>query len=192
MIPAFGLGQVLPPFMGEDAAGVIQPRSPYSATITEFVQHFGTSAERCAILRGLLNYRTALRAAGFTDGFHWIDGSFVEDCEIAKGRPPNDVDVVSLLRRPNHVTDEAGWEQFIDQHASTIFDSAWTKQHLLCDAYYIDLGIDPRDIAEQGAYWFGLFSHQRETFRWKGLVQIELMDDDQGAEARLALLEQGW
>ena len=30
-------------------------------------------------------------------------------------------------------------------------------------------------------YWYGLFSHQRETFLWKGLLRIELMSDDEQA-----------
>jgi hypothetical protein len=34
-------------------------------------------------------------------------------------------------------------------------------------------------------FWFGLFSHQRETALWKGIVQIELDADDAAAVALL-------
>ena len=30
-------------------------------------------------------------------------------------------------------------------------------------------------------YWFGLFTHQRETFIWKGMLEISLQDDDESA-----------
>lgn len=192
MIPEFGLGQVLPPFMGMDVVGEYLPRSPYSATMQEVVQRFATSNERCIILRGLIQFRAALREAGFRDGLQWIDGSFVENCEAVKGRPPGDVDVVSLLSRPTHLLEEDAWAQFIEQNAATLFNTEWTKENHHCDNYYVDLGIDPRSVAEQSAYWFGLFSHQRDTFRWKGLVQVELRCDDEAAAATLAALEQAW
>lgn len=191
MIPEFDLGQVLPPFMGDDVAGHYLPRSPYSATMPELVGRFATSVERATILRGLLDLRASLRNVGFVDGFQWINGSFVENCEVVNGRPPSDVDVVSLLRRPPDL-DEAAWEQLIEQHANTLFSAEWTKEHHHCDTYYVDLDSDARVVAEQCAYWFGLFSHQRQTFRWKGLVQLEMICDDQGAEAALVALEQAW
>jgi hypothetical protein len=192
MIPEFGLGEVLPPYMENDVVGQFSPRSPYAASTQELVERFGTSQERCVILRGLLNFRRGLRQLGFQNGLQWIDGSFVENCEAIKGRPPGDVDIVSLLNRPVDIHDEVGWEQFINHHLDTWFNSEWTKENHRCDAYYLDLGIEPRLIAEQSAYWFGLFSHQRDTFRWKGLVQLDLADGDQGAEAALNILDQAW
>lgn len=191
MIPGFGLGEVLPPFMGDDVVGAVLERSPYKASMLDLVNRFGTSPERGMILSGLLAFRQALRDAGFADGFQWVDGSFVENCETVKGRPPGDVDVVSILYRPAGFTDDPEWEQFIEDRSADIFDGTHIKATFFCDSYFIDLGIEPDLIAEQCAYWFGLFSHQRDTFRWKGLVQIDLDDDDEAA-VQLALRQQQW
>lgn len=193
MIPDFGLGNVLPPFMDEDATGLAQPRSPYRATMSEFVRRFATSPERAQILRGLKGLRDTLRGLGFDQGFQWINGSFVEACEIVKGRPPEDVDVVSVIRRPAAHVDEADWGAFVAQHLDTTFDAQHCKQTYLCDAYFVDLDVDPLLTPEQIAYWFGLFSHQRDTFRWKGLVQVSIQcDDDAAMEALDEIEAAGW
>ncbi|HEY0622550.1 DUF6932 family protein [Sphingomonas sp.] len=193
LIPDFGLGNVLPPFMGNDVVGAEQlPRSPYIATMSELVDRFATSPERAAILRGLKAYRDALREAGFESGHQWIDGSFVEACEVVKGRPPGDVDVVSVLHRPTHHAGEDAWTAFIAAYAHTLLNSQHCKATYHCDSYFIDLDIPARLVTEQTAYWFGLFSHQRDTFRWKGLVQLDLQCDDEAAMQLLAQREAGW
>lgn len=56
--------------------------------MTALVKRFATSAERIEILLVLIAYRTELRSLGFLDGFQWIDGSFVEQIEITRNRPP--------------------------------------------------------------------------------------------------------
>jgi hypothetical protein len=38
-------------------------------------------------------------------------------------------------------------------------------------------------VANRIAYWFGLFSHQRTSNLWKGMVQIPLLADDEDALA---------
>lgn len=192
MIPDFGLGEVLPPFMGGDAVGQNFPRSPYLATMSQVVTRFATSPTRVSILRGFLNFRSSLAAAGFESGYQWLDGSFVEACEVVKGRAPDDIDVVSLLSRPRDHIEDARWLHFVEQHGDTLLDSSHCKQAYQCDAYFIDLGIDPELIAEQAAYWFGLFSHQRGTFRWKGLVQTNLRCDDEVARRLLNEVEARW
>jgi hypothetical protein len=179
MIPQFELGDVLPPFVGQDVTGGAQlPRSPYLATGEELVQVFCSSPERAAILRGFFGFRAALRAEGLTRGLQWVDGSFVENCEALKGRPPADVDVLSLIHRPDRVRDVAEWTTFVGDRRPTLFDSQWCRNTFSCDSYYVDLDAPPQSVAEQAAYWFGLFSHQRDTFRWKGLVQLPLDVDD--------------
>ena len=35
----------------------------------------------------------------------------------------------------------------------------------------------PAYLIDQTKYWFGLFSHQRDTFLWKGMLEIPLTDD---------------
>src|SRR5580692_10607499 len=95
-LPPFISSGVLPPHL----AGAASPhdRSPYEATPAEVVARFATSGPRRVILRGYLDYRAALREAGFAEGYQWLDGSFVEDVERTEGRPPNDVDVVTFYR----------------------------------------------------------------------------------------------
>lgn len=192
MIPVFNDGGVLPPFVGGDATGSRQlPRSPYPATMLSLVERFATSNARATILRGLLGLRAGLRAVGLTEGLQWIDGSFVEDCETVKGRPPGDVDVVNLLRRPSALLQDGAWIAFLANNMA-LLDPVQTKATFHCDAYFIDLDADRVAVVEQTAYWFGLFSHQRDTFRWKGMVQLELMDDDSAAVAALDAMDGTW
>jgi hypothetical protein len=192
VIPPFNDGGVLPPFVGGDVTGVLnQPRSPYKSSALALVERFATSRERGIILRGLLNFRARLRAVGFVNGIQWIDGSFVEDVEISRQRPPGDVDVVTLIQRPSAIQNFAEWANFLQTNAA-VFDPARAKADFFCDAYFIDLNLDGRDVAEQASYWFGLFSHQRDTFRWKGMVQLELMEDDAAADAALLAKEGAW
>jgi hypothetical protein len=48
-------------------------------------------------------------------------------------------------------------------------------------------------VAEQAAYWVGLFSHQRDTFRWKGMVKIEFgTGDDADALTLIGEREATW
>lgn len=194
MIPTFGLGEVLPPFIAGDVTGALKlPRSPYPASPQEVADVFCTSRERAAILRGWIAFRAFLRAEGILEGFQWIDGSFVENCEAVLGRAPNDIDVVSLIRRPNAATTDPDWGQFVQPRATTMFNSDWTKQQYSCDSYWVDLDADPRLVAELSAYWIGLFSHQRTTFRWKGLVQVDLAPQDEADALQLiSRREQTW
>ncbi len=186
VIVPFNGGGVLPPFLGPKP-GDPAAQSPYQATMLEVVERFGYTAPRCEILDGLLRFRAHLRGLDIREGFQWIDGSFVEDAEKTKGRPPGDVDVVTVARRPAHAADDVSWDAFVDDHLSDIFDPDWTKGSFKCDAYPIDLDGDAEAVAEQSAYWFGLFSHQRVTLQWKGIVTVRLEDDDRQAAAELAL-----
>lgn len=97
-LPAFDHNGVLPPFVG-----VVTDRtkmSPYQVTISELCSALGKSPQRKAILRGFLELRKALRLLQFTNSFHWIDGSFVEDVESRRGRPPADIDVITFGSYP--------------------------------------------------------------------------------------------
>ena len=179
MIPLFGPSGVLPPFVGANAAlraGV----SPYISTMGEIVARFGTSVERLAILTGLLDYRAALAGAGIADGFQWIDGSFVEDCEALRQRAPGDVDIVTFAYRPA----TPDWSLFVSQHLE-IFDPPLSKAQFKCDAYYIDLQKPTNLIVADAAYFNGLFSHQRDTLQWKGMLSIDLNSNDDAAARRL-------
>jgi hypothetical protein len=169
---------VLPPYLGESPSSAAT-MSPYHATMLEFAQQFATSAERSAILSGLLNYRRALREIGVMDAFQWMDGSFVEDVETSRGRAPADVDVVTFGHAPPH-DDPIAARAWMVANAG-VLDPRQTKQAYSCDAYFVDLEQlrhRPHVLVERTRYWFGLFSHQRETALWKGMVQVPLASND--------------
>ena len=157
--------------------------SPYRTTMREFVERFGTSPERYRIIWGLLAYRANLIACGLT-GFQWLSGSFVEDVENIRGRPPKDVDVVSVINRPVSITSDEQWIEFLDgEYGVFLTDSQAMKDAFHCDAYTIDMNEPSIDIVNSTRFWFGLFSHQRVTSAWKGMVVVEL-DSEQDADAR--------
>jgi len=94
-IPAFTIDGVLPPYVGPSGPGDDpQAMTPFEATAVEIVTTFGTTDHRRTLLQNWLDHRAAFRALGFSQGFQWIDGSFVED------KVPQDLDVVTFSRRP--------------------------------------------------------------------------------------------
>lgn len=169
---------ILPPFLKTPTRrdGV----SPYRATPAELVNRYATSPQRIRILEGLLAYRGELRRVGLSAGFQWIDGSFLEPLHLM----PNDVDVVTVSSLPVSCAPE-------DEH---LFDAAEAKKRFLCDAYFVDLASGEVSWAvSESVYWYGLFSHQRRTYRWKGIVQMDLAspDDDRAARDQLETLKRG-
>lgn len=174
---------VLPPYIG-DSPGLRASMSPYHATMHEFALRFATTRPRANILQGLLTYRNALRNIGVTAGFQWLDGSFVEDAETIRGRPPQDIDVVTFAYSPQHVDTDAYRQWFTANLA--LFDHEQTKQAFDCDAFYVDLRKRPDLLVDDAKYWFGLFAHQRETALWKGMVQVPLQCDDAAALAHVS------
>ncbi|MGE5648876.1 MAG: DUF6932 family protein [Bacillota bacterium] len=182
MIPPFNASMVLPPFVG-DNPGVRASMAPYSASMLEFVQRFATSNERLEILKGLLSYRKALSKAGIADGFQWIDGSFVENVEESRKRPPADVDLVTFASTPYAHTDPAFGPWLTTN--SALFNRKQTKAAYKCDAFFVDFKKAPRLLVDDSRYWFGLFSHQRDTALWKGMIQVPMLSDDDAAQAHL-------
>jgi len=189
MIPALNQSGVLPPFIPElgptDPAGM----APYRASITEFVQRYAHSEKRKAILKGLLTYRAKLRALGITDGFQWLDGSFVENVESNRGRSPNDIDLVTFADRPQDTRDQDNWRSLVYENKD-LFLPELSKEAYLCDAYFVDLNTPPLHIVNTTKYWFGLFSHQRESLLWKGMIEIPLICNDDEAQLLLDLEEE--
>lgn len=183
MIPPFGPSGVLPPYVGTSPADRAQ-NSPYPVAMTEIVNRFATSAQRVAILNGLLDYRAALGGLGIAQGFQWIDGSFVEDCETIRQRPPGDVDIVTFAYRPAHAHDDQSWGALFGANIP-LFDPDQTKATFKCDAYYVDLLKFPHFVVADTAYFNGLFSHQRDTAQWKGMLRVMLQSDDDAARRLL-------
>lgn len=183
MLPNFTLSGVLPPFHPElgPTADHIHGRSPYVITPEELVAVFATTEERKSLLRDLFQYRQQLRELGFVHGQQWIDGSFVEDVELQRGRPPGDIDLLTFLVRPHGVEEQTAWAHFLDQHFP-VMEGNGLGPHC-----FFDLSLPPVVVVRQSVFWFGLFSHQRETALWKGIVQIDIGADDNAA---IALLEE--
>ena len=180
MIPELNQSGVLPPFIAEKGPTDPASMAPYRATITEFVLRYAQSPERITILKGLLEYRKKLKELGVTQGFQWLDGSFVENVELNRGRPPADVDLVTFAERPHTHRESDKWKGLVSNNKE-IFYPDESKEKYLCDAYFVDLNINPIHIVNSARYWFGLFSHQRESYLWKGMIEIPIQCSDEEA-----------
>lgn len=179
-IPPFDHAGVLPPHLGDAIAP--GDRSPYASTMEVVVARFATSQDRREILRGLLDYREALRTElGIAAGVQWLDGSFVEDVERVEARPPGDVDVLTIARFPPLSSLTAPQRELLA--------SERTKARFRCDAYPLDLDriSSVEQLLARVTYWFSLFSHRRDG-RWKGLLAVAIdAGDDARARQRLGV-----
>ncbi|EMV7294686.1 hypothetical protein AADF95_004534 [Vibrio alginolyticus] len=179
MIPEFNSSGVLPPYLDSDPT-IIDKMSPYRVSLLEFVQHFATTEHRKLLLRGFLNFRLKMKSIGFQTGFQWIDGSFVEDIEKHQERDPADIDLVTFSDLPAHINSAETWDAFFSENRC-VFDTDLSKKEYMCDVYYINARAHPFSIVDQTRYWFGLFSHQRDTSIWKGIIEIDFEEDESEA-----------
>jgi len=186
-IPPFTGSGVLPPYIGPDPTQV-GGVAPYETTLTELVTRFATSPERKQILLGFMTHRERLLRLGI-NGVQWLDGSFVEDVETTKQRSPRDIDVVTFFVRPPNFAALQIWENFIASNED-VFKPAVAKAVYQTDPYYVDVSFGPLHVIEQASYWAGLFSHQRETGLWKGVLKVwfDPQRDDTNALQRLNTL----
>lgn len=169
----------LPPFVGTDPT-IPGARSPYTATIEEVVQRFNTSPTRKTILAGLIAYRREVRRLKLNAQFQWVAGSFVEN----PGREPRDVDIVTFyeLSAAEIAVVQADATRWND--LQTLANNPQSKAKYHCDAYFVNMNGSGRPLVDQSHYWYGLFSHQRGSFAWKGLIVLDAgsPDDDAAAE----------
>ena len=180
-LPAFDRTGLIPAFIGTDARTA--DRSPYRVTMVELVDRLGTSSWRRTLLRNLLTYRDMMAGDGYANGIQFIDGSFVENVEVTRGRDPGDIDVFSIVTIPaKYLANPAEWPvtgfPFWDDELTN-----WQKNkdrfHL--DTYGIVINTSTVDEFIDGiTYWYSLFSHRRDTFDWKGFASVTL---DQGGDA---------
>ena len=174
-IPDWDASGLLPPFLDIPTSG--EGRSPYHVGLIDMVLRFGDTADRRALLTGLLDYRAALHAAGVREGFQWINGSFVEDTMGHSNREPNDIDLVTFFHTPAGQPQEA---------LVYLFRPQATKSQYGVDAYAVVLNEDGFSyLVRLAAYWNGLWSHGRSR-QWKGYLEIDLSDSEDAA-ARAAL-----
>lgn len=184
MFPSFNHSGVIPPYRVDPTN---RDGSPYVTDLCSVVTVLGTTAQRRNLLTGLLNYRAALRAIGVTSGFQLLDGSFTEDCEVLRGTAPSDIDLVTYAYLP---VSPAQVQVFVAANID-LFIPATTKKIYGCDAYFIDMGKGAELIVDDTFYWHGLFSHQKVTAAWKGILRIPLLADDDAARVALATLAGG-
>jgi len=183
MIPAWNLHGVIPPFDPTDPTSTV--RSPYIVALPDVVLRFAVTPERIEIMEGFLRYRQLLHAAGIVAGFQWLDGSFLEDVEMIRTAPPKDIDVTTFYRLPAGTTQS----ELANTHPILSDKTAIKRQHHT-DGFLVCL--DPNNLEyciRRANYWYGVWSHQRDTFRWKGFVQIDL-DPQADTPADVALQNQ--
>ncbi|MDR1279811.1 MAG: hypothetical protein LBK99_03185 [Opitutaceae bacterium] len=182
MIPQWNNAAVLPPIR-PGQPGHSPDRSPYRVSLTAVIERLATSPERIKILRGLIAYRTAFMQTVTSDGFQWLDGSFMENKEILAGESPRDVDVVTFYRLPSDRN-----QSDLASSSPLLFDHDHVKKTWLVDAYTCQTGLSlERYDVRRISYWHSMWSHRRNGI-WKGFVQVELsLAEDQTA---LNLLDQ--
>lgn len=179
-IPAWNSAGVIPPIR-PGVQGHDLDRSPYFVDLVTVVDRFATSPERCAILDGLLRYRSIWHQAGISSGFQWLDGSFLEQIETLESRPPKDMDVVTFFDLP----DGDDQRSFVRNNPE-LFDRKKLKDDFYMDAYFSPLGgsfgvWQVKNIS----YWYSMWSHRRNGL-WKGFVQVDI-DPSQDSSARAIL-----
>lgn len=164
---------VIPPISENESGGSFN-RSPYEVSILKLIELFSFNHKRCSILYGFLRYRKKMYDMGYIDGFQWVDGSFCENCETLRGRPPNDIDVVTFfnpaLRADNLPFDNSFFER---ENKPNI------KNQYFVDAYFMNTGL-PADFyyTKMVAYWYSMWSHQTNTGTWKGFLTVALSPQD--------------
>lgn len=185
MIPQWTPKGVLPP--NNHNTPTSRDRSPYRASITDFILRYATSAARSTILQGFLSFRKALNNIGLDQGFQWVDGSFVEHVESIQNRDPHDVDVVTFFYSRHGET-----QADLLSRGPDLFDPGMTKMKYHVDAHFVELTesvfeplANQTTLVSQTAYWYSVWSHTREE-QWKGYLQLDLsFIDDLVAQANL-------
>lgn len=178
LIPPFSPSGALPPFVDSSPTNPAK-RSPYETDVYQLVERFCTTKHRATLLIGLNAYREHLFRGGFISGHQWIDGSFVEDVETVRGRPPSDIDVVTLFNRPiKYQHDAPLWAaDYSGNIHERFFATKKMKPLYNCDTYSIDLDADAASLVSATMYWGGLFTDIRGSTEKKGIVSIPLAQD---------------
>ena len=178
-IPAFDHNLVLPPHLG--APTLPDHLSPYPCTTLHLCERLAMTPERRRILEKFLDFRERLQQEGLLTGFQWLDGSFLEDIEQRDGRPPRDLDVVTVYWGYDLAFQTALVTKFPEVANPTLAKAQYSLDH-----YPFDAGFSPELTLDQTRYWISLFSHNRLGV-WKGMLRIELNTPVEDAAARLEL-----
>ena len=188
MIPQINESGVLPPFLPNCLPTMRNAVAPYQATLEEFIVKYATTNARKNLLKGYLEYRRDLKDKGISVGFQWIDGSFTENVEVLRKRPPSDIDIITFFLRPEEYIENDKWEQYVKDNMQ-LFNQNYLKTSYHCHSFYVDMNIHPIFVVKNVTYLYGLFSHQRETFIWKGMLELDLAESETGFDDLLVLEE---
>ena len=184
-IPEWDINKILPPIHPDTPEGFehdLLYRAPYVARLEEFITRFVTTPERGNLMERFLAYRAALHQWDVTEGFQWINGSFVENLEQSSyPRPPRDIDVVTFYYGN-------------DNHAfyRNLMNPDLASQEFNVDAYGVELG-EPLDIPTVTliGHLHSLWSHRRGDRLWKGFIQVDLdPEEDPPARDKLEALKE--
>lgn len=182
-IPDWNSQGVVPPIELLDP--VSRNRSPYLVSLETFIRHYALSPERIAILRGFLEYRVQLHVIGLTQGFQWLNGSFLENKELRLGTPPGDIDVVTFFELPSNLAEA----DLVSQNF-WLFDPAQhedLKHRFHVDSNFQPLYVPAERLVGGSNYWYGMWAHQRDTFIWKGFCQVSLSSGEDAAALNFLL-----
>jgi hypothetical protein len=117
------------------------------------------------------------------DAVQWLDGSFLEDIESQEGRPPRDLDVVTIYW---------GYSKPFQENLAKSFpefqDPQFSKKNSLLDHYPFDASHSPWLTVKMSRYWIQLFSHTRKGV-WKGMLALDL-NTPTADESALTYLQQ--
>ena len=108
-----------------------------------------------------------------TDGFQWLDGSFLENIEVIEARSPNDLDVVTFFRLPAGTSQAEIRTRAPDAFPQTRAERSVFKSVFFVDPYLVNLGAPPERLVRSSTYWYSVWSHRRDS-NWKGYLQIDL------------------
>lgn len=178
-IPPFDHNFVLPPHLGDPTDR--KQLSPYPCTTLDLCQRFGTTPERRDILGKFLDFRTRITTEGLTNGYQWLDGSFLEDVETRDRRAPQDLDLVTVYWGYDKIFQSRLFANFPEFASPRLSKSAFRLDH-----YPLDAGFKPEVTLELTRYWMLLFSHNRQAV-WKGMLKIALNTPLEDSAARLEL-----
>jgi hypothetical protein len=167
-VPPFRNG-VLPPLLLKDSP-VPEDMSPHRATMSEVVEALGRSGERADLIRGLLDVRRRLREEGVTEGWQWICGSFVEECEEMRGRAPGDIDVVTFGDF-TVLSDNASKELLAGKHTKEIYGIDSMAVDL------VSLRHDTPYALKTVTHYLQFLSHTRAN-EWKGVLEVDLSEEE--------------
>jgi hypothetical protein len=172
-IPDWNIHGVVPPIR-PGRSEIDSDRSPYHVDISALVERFAMTSHRRNIFRGLLRFRGALASINIRNGFQWIDGSFLEDVEHMRERPPGDIDVVTFTE-----LGDAPDQQRLLNSFPQLFNRHQVKAEYHVDHYFVNLS-GPQNAAtvRRVSYWYSMWSHRRKDQTWKGFVEVALNPGD--------------